>query len=449
MRYEIKSILKSKICLVCFLVFIIINMFSMNFLNLENSLEGNIISNEQIIAETQSSISSFNNITKKLGKKITPLQIKIIDNYKKYLTWKIEYTKEINNYIKEHGTKVFDKTIEFEIWIQVFEMDSLAKNDKQLSQHVFKDELSELNPPNITFNPTMLNDMQKILKNSYEDAYHQAYNNVQNLLHELKLGNANKGMNLYKGPWSYLSHQLRLGSVFSFMVLPIGLFYTLIIMWQQKQNRSFDLSFLNTKNQKRFICSKFLNILISYLLILSISLFIPILILGFRYGFAGLDSYMLIDWGNFTSFEPNINTYYAHGWIQSLFSEYLTSVNNTMPIEMVNTLVFIPLVLSLILGIMKIGFIIILGLLISFFTKKQWTCYALGLCVIIMYIYSQQISIFPPLYPMFNPLSISSSLTVIVGNGTQTSLNVILLLMSWSIFIYICVIFIVKRKDLT
>ena len=158
---------------------------------------------------------------------------------------------------------------------------------------------------------------------------------------------------------------------------------------------------------------------------------------------------MLIDWGNFTSFEPNINTYYAHGWIQSLFSEYLTSVNNTMPIEMVNTLVFIPLVLSLILGIMKIGFIIILGLLISFFTKKQWTCYALGLCVIIMYIYSQQITIFPPLYPMFNPLSISSSLTVIVGNGTQTSLNAILLLMSWSIFIYICIIFIVKRKDLT
>lgn len=129
MRYEIKSILKSKVCLVCFLVFIIINMFSMNFLNLENSLEGNIISNEQIIAETQSSISSFNNITKKLGKKITPMQIKIIDNYKKYLTWKIEYTKEINNYIKEHGTKVFDKTIEFEIWIQVFEMDTfLYKN---------------------------------------------------------------------------------------------------------------------------------------------------------------------------------------------------------------------------------------------------------------------------------------------------------------------------------
>lgn len=49
MEYEMKSILRSKASLVCLLIFLIVNMFSMNFLNLENDVERNIIYNEQLI----------------------------------------------------------------------------------------------------------------------------------------------------------------------------------------------------------------------------------------------------------------------------------------------------------------------------------------------------------------------------------------------------------------
>lgn len=38
---------------------LIVNMFSMNFLNLENDVERNIIYNEQLIAESQNSISQI------------------------------------------------------------------------------------------------------------------------------------------------------------------------------------------------------------------------------------------------------------------------------------------------------------------------------------------------------------------------------------------------------
>lgn len=56
MEYEMKSILRSKASLVCLLIFLIVNMFSMNFLNLENDVEMNIIHNEQLIVESQNSI---------------------------------------------------------------------------------------------------------------------------------------------------------------------------------------------------------------------------------------------------------------------------------------------------------------------------------------------------------------------------------------------------------
>ena len=67
MEYEMKSILRSKASLVCLLIFLIVNMFSMNFLNLENDVERNIIYNEQLIVESQNSISQIDVIKKQLG----------------------------------------------------------------------------------------------------------------------------------------------------------------------------------------------------------------------------------------------------------------------------------------------------------------------------------------------------------------------------------------------
>lgn len=72
MEYEMKSILRSKASLVCLLIFLIVNMFSMNFLNLENDVERNIIYNEQLIAESQNSISQIDVIKKQLGETIKP-----------------------------------------------------------------------------------------------------------------------------------------------------------------------------------------------------------------------------------------------------------------------------------------------------------------------------------------------------------------------------------------
>lgn len=88
MEYEMKSILRSKASLVCLLIFLIVNMFSMNFLNLENDVERNIIYNEQLIVESQNSISQSDVIKKQLGETIKPEQVEVLNNYKEYLNWK-------------------------------------------------------------------------------------------------------------------------------------------------------------------------------------------------------------------------------------------------------------------------------------------------------------------------------------------------------------------------
>lgn len=81
MEYEMKSILRSKASLVCLLIFLIVNMFSMNFLNLENDVERNIIYNEQLIVESQNSISQSDVIKKQLGETIKPEQVEVLNNY--------------------------------------------------------------------------------------------------------------------------------------------------------------------------------------------------------------------------------------------------------------------------------------------------------------------------------------------------------------------------------
>ena len=48
---------------------------------------------------------------------------------------------------------------------------------------------------------------------------------------------------------------------------------------------------------------------------------------------------------------------------------------------------------------------------------------------------------------MLNPFSILASLTVIVGNGTQTSLNAVLMLVVWSVLMYCVTVVIFNKSD--
>ena len=77
----------------------------------------------------------------------------------------------------------------------MFEMDCFAKTDKQLSQVVFKDELAKIGYPDISFDASLLNDMQKFFNRDYEDAYHHTYMNLQNAFHEIATAN-NKNIGL-------------------------------------------------------------------------------------------------------------------------------------------------------------------------------------------------------------------------------------------------------------
>lgn len=134
MEYEMKSILRSKASLVCLWIFLIVNMFSMNFLNLENDVERNIIYNEQLIVESQNSISQIDIIKKQLGEKIKPEQVEVLNNYKEYLNWKSKNANEAIDCLKKEGVKGFENYPDikkYDLWNQMFEMDCFAKTDKQ------------------------------------------------------------------------------------------------------------------------------------------------------------------------------------------------------------------------------------------------------------------------------------------------------------------------------
>ena len=96
---------------------------------------------------------------------------------------------------------------------------------------------------------------------------------------------------------------------------------------------------------------------------------------------------------------------------------------------------------------MKIIFTVTLGLLCSISVRKSWVSYALGLFIVLIHIYSQQITYSIEFFPMLNPFSILASLTVIVGNGTQTSLNAVLMLVVWSILMYCATLVIFNKSD--
>lgn len=67
---------------------------------------------------------------------------------------------------EKEGVKGFENYPDikkYDLWNQMFEMDCFAKADKQLSQVVFKDELAKIGYPNISFDASLLNDMQSSL----------------------------------------------------------------------------------------------------------------------------------------------------------------------------------------------------------------------------------------------------------------------------------------------
>ena len=65
----------------------------------------------------------------------------------------------------------------------------------------------------------------------------------------------------------------------------------------------------------------------------------------------------------------------------------------------------------------------------------------------LIHIYSQQITYPIEFFPMLNPFSNLASLSVIVGNGTQTSLNAVLMLVVWSILMYGVTVVIFNKSD--
>ena len=48
---------------------------------------------------------------------------------------------------------------------------------------------------------------------------------------------------------------------------------------------------------------------------------------------------------------------------------------------------------------------------------------------------------------MLNPFSILASLPAVIGNGTQTSLNAVLMLVVWSILMYGVTVVIFNKSD--
>ena len=84
-------------------------------------MERNIIYNEQLIVESQNSISQIDVIKKQLGEKIKPEQVEVLNNYKEYLNWKSKNANEAIDCLKKEGVKGFENYPDikkYDLWNQ-------------------------------------------------------------------------------------------------------------------------------------------------------------------------------------------------------------------------------------------------------------------------------------------------------------------------------------------
>ncbi|MEJ8737356.1 hypothetical protein WKT02_07840 [Erysipelotrichaceae bacterium HCN-30851] len=453
MRYEILYILKTKISKICFFLLLIMNLWGMLSLsgndNKLQSVETNITSFEYEMQEAQSLLSQLNLSYRAQEAWMDEQQKEDWKNYETYLEWKIENAKKGWNLFNNYGQDVFDdaklwkKYKQIVIWDLAYQMDCYANPHyhQNVSEIVFQDTFEEgdFSIPNVSFQSSRLYSIQSIIS---EDAkgYYDHYKNLleDNLYRETS---DEKQIVGGEGPWGFLLTQLRQNSIFALAISPLCVFYTIMMLNSLQKDGGLRLVEVQPMSKIKLFLHQILCVEACFLTLLATSLLIPIVLLGIQHGFGGLHTRVLMYEDGLTGFQMmDHGTYY----INNLVSEYYGTVEGLMPAGLTYQWISTALMFTMILGIVKITFYIVLGVMIFFFVHKAWEKYIFGGFCIIIYGVSQYH--YSGLFSFLNPFDVRAGLSVVSGTGNQTWLYSLCLLLIW-IFLLLMMSRWIAKKD--
>lgn len=448
MIYEMKNILRSRFSIICFVILFMVNIIgSLNVLgNIEHQ------SNQDMYTTVATNILQKKNLlkanTNTYQNQITGLnkeEKKYWENYLEYNKWEIHAYERIRDCYKEDKVNddefnelnflltLTDMSIYTDENYQDYGYDMVFKNDKTYIDNLIKKH-------NIGFDLSVLGKLNDGIDANEKHAYYtDRLKRAEDSLYRLKSGEKQ----LFLGsnsPWSYLINQLDDESLFSFIVLPLGLIFSIVSMMQSIRNRSMNLIAVQPFSRFKIAMKKIISIYLSYMLITILSLFIPMVIVGIKYGWGGFHSTILADLTGYRSlssyeFDPTLKAGFG-------LSKYYGIPNDLFLIKgafISERLQFVPMILVLGLSLIMLSLLlyvyVLIGAGIILFVKKHIIQYLLIGSVTIIYFLSHFYSF---LHFKWNIFGYPSCMRMAVGGMQASQLMVFVCIIIFIISLLFC-----------
>ena len=449
MRYHLKSILKSKLTWTFFLILLISNLYTM--IDMDILGESDV---EKIRTYYELSSMSIRG-TLSNEKKFIESRPYVNPNYYNYFNYKewlannddkrAEYYSDIKNlsdYNKFYGLSMQETMADMNL-------NANPEEGRPFAENVFKRELEELDTKleleELPFNPHDLyyinNDPeleQNAIYNGHKIYLKRYFDLILNEEKELNIGTSS--------PWSLLVQKLSVEKFSTIIISIICLVYSAALILEDKKNRSIKLVETLPKNREYVITHYYLSVLAAMLIILLLSFGIPMLIMGLRHDFKGLNNPVLVYPEGFTSFKV-----YEHldEWSYLGLGKYFGSVSTPgygAPFPS-NELVFYPLwkvfALATIPSILKVLFYTLLGLSIVMCSSKNTFAIVItglfSIITVVSQIYLENV--------LFNPFSISTGWDLAISSTQFSWLRGITVLgLSW-IILFLFTLYYNQKRD--
>lgn len=429
MILEIKSILKNKISWIILFILLVTNMVALpdymgNTYDVEQNMslfESQIETEQEIYSQIKMQYSAQRNISDEVRS--------YWENYLSYLDWSIQNAKDGWNLFNTYGNdvltnkKLFAKYSQITLWDKLYHLDTLKKDgDKEFLKQLSYDE------PEVPFDKHKIYVIGSQVSTNKKEDFREKSLSIQEQLHE----NQSSG----KGVWAYLVNQLRMNSPFTFLCMPLCLIFCIVILLNEKNTKAMELSRFNNSHFTRDL---YVNLFLSFSILVLISFFLPLILLTINNGLSGWNDWVLVDSKHLLTF----STYnHSQDYITNNLSEYYLTWSGFTP-DLTYIEVWKTLGLSCILAILKMIFFTSLGVFCSFLSTRKWINYVSCVIFIVFNWISQTFGLFAN----SNPFSILSCFSVVSGCGYQSWFNGILALIVGTILMVVLNDWIIKRKD--
>lgn len=406
MRLSIKNILKTRVSMIVFILLLIIQLLGvMNQLKGDSEAEQVILQFENIMKEAQAEKS----MVSLLEKKGVPLQG--VDAFRNYLDWKQKNAQSGRELFIKYGTKVFsDRDLlkqyrKILLWDSIYEMDRYAPDENALANHTFHDFIQKYEMPTIDFDPGKISFVGRLITDHADEKYSTLRKTIEKQMYEW---NDPDHTTITRGPWLFLVRQLQTDSLIALFIPVLAIFFAVQIILNYRQCGILEMMKLNTKWWWADVVGQ---VTISFLILVALSYLIPFIGLGLRDGFSGWNAWILMNENNIKRLEMKSTTMPLT--VQGL-SEYPYVNDGLIPMEYSFVIMIKPLILSVLLGSVKITFYCLLGMMVAILAANHAVIYGLSLLLAGMYIYGNRCS---NLLVALLPFQIGPSLSVSVGNG--------------------------------